>query len=238
MSNAIAHGDLISSGSDARIYKCTFLGKESVKKLIIQKNYRHKKIDTKIRKLRITNEMKFTKKMITLNIDAPALYFVDMKEKSLIFEYVKGCTINQILKNAVLYQPNIPICIGMLLANLHNENVIHGDFTTSNLILRNSYIYNKEIYDLSNNALYEFSVLENLKLCVIDFGLSFLSTSVEDKAVDIFVLLKTINSFHSEFPYLEKDIIIGYKMKSNDFTKIMQQLEKVKMRGRKRPMVG
>lgn len=232
------NGELISSGADARIYKCTFLGKESVKKLIIQKKYRHKKIDAKIRKLRITNEIKFTKKMIILNIDSPALYFVDMKEKFLIYEYIKGCTINEILKNTKHYHPVIPTCMGMLLAKLHNENVIHGDFTTSNLILRNSYIHNNEIYDSLNDTLYELSSLENVKLCLIDFGLSFLSRSVEDKAVDIFVLLKTINSFHSEFPLLENDIMTGYKMMSIDFPKISQQLEKVKLRGRKRSMVG
>lgn len=234
----IPEENLISTGSDARIYKCMFLGKESAKKMIIPKNYRHKKIDAKIRKLRIMNEIKFTLKMITLNIDSPALYFVDMKEKSLIFEYVKGCTLNQILKKIKSYQSVISISIGMLLANIHNENIIHGDFTTSNLILRNSYIHNNEIYDSSNNELYNLSTPDKVKLCLIDFGLSFLSASVEDKAVDIFVLLKTINSFHSEFPLLERDIMNGYQMASNDFTKISQQLEKVKLRGRKRSMVG
>ncbi|CRG98414.1 EKC/KEOPS complex subunit BUD32, putative [Plasmodium relictum] len=229
---------LISSGSDARIYKCDFIGKEAVKKVIYRKFYRHRKIDAKIRKLRISNEIKFTKKLACLNIDIPFLYFVDVKEKSLYFEYVKGCTINNILKNIKQYEANIAKCIGMILAKIHNGNVIHGDFTTSNLILRNSYINQNKIYDYSNNSIYEFNDLDKIKLCVIDFGLSFLSASVEDKAVDLFVLLKAIKSFHSEFSLLEKDILLGYEIKSNNFNEIIKKLEIVKQRGRKRPMVG
>ncbi|SOV12920.1 EKC/KEOPS complex subunit BUD32 [Plasmodium sp. gorilla clade G2] len=229
----------MSAGSDARIYRCTFINKEAVKKVIYRKYYRHKKIDTKIRKLRVSNEIKFTKKLASLNIDVPYIYFVDAKEKSLYFEYVKGCTINFILKNIKEYEPKIPICIGMVLAKIHNGNIIHGDFTTSNLILRNSFIQQNNLLDLKNNNLpYNFSDLETIKLCVIDFGLSFLSSSIEDKAVDLFVLLKTIKSFHSEFPSLEEDILEGYKMKSDNVKEILIKLEIVKQRGRKRPMVG
>ncbi|CRG98050.1 EKC/KEOPS complex subunit BUD32, putative [Plasmodium gallinaceum] len=229
---------LISSGSDARIYKCDFIGKEAVKKVIYRKFYRHRKIDAKIRKLRVSNEIKFTKRLASLNIDIPFLYFVDVKEKSLYFEYIKGCTINNILKNIKEYEPNIAKCIGMILARIHNGNIIHGDFTTSNLILRNSYINENKIYDYSNNSIYKLNDLDTIKLCVIDFGLSFLSSSVEDKAVDLFVLLKAIKSFHSEFSSLEEDILRGYEMKSNNFNEISKKLEIVKQRGRKRPMVG
>ncbi|SBT75150.1 EKC/KEOPS complex subunit BUD32, putative [Plasmodium ovale] len=228
----------ISSGSDARIYKCEFIGKEAVKKVIYRKFYRHKKIDAKIRKLRVSNEMKFTKKLASLNIDVPILYFVDVKEKSLYFEYIKGCTVNNILKNLETYEPNIPKAVGGILAKIHNGNIIHGDFTTSNLILRNSYLEKNSIYDYSSNSLYDLSNIETIKICVIDFGLSFLSASVEDKAVDLFVLLKAIKSFHSEFSQLEEDILLGYEAKSNSFDAIRKKLEIVKQRGRKRPMVG
>ncbi|CDU17447.1 EKC/KEOPS complex subunit BUD32, putative [Plasmodium yoelii] len=229
---------LISAGSDAKIYKCDFIGKEAIKKVIYRKYYRHKKIDSKIRKLRISNEIKFTKKLASLNIDVPYLYFVDTKEKSLYFEYVNGCTINNILKSITQYQPNIPKFIGITLAKIHNGNVIHGDFTTSNLILRYSYINENEIFNNLNNAPYELNDITEIKLCVIDFGLSFLSASVEDKAVDLFVLLKAIKSFHSEFPKLEEDILLGYETQSNNFDLISKKLETVKQRGRKRPMVG
>ncbi|VWU48550.1 EKC/KEOPS complex subunit BUD32, putative, partial [Hepatocystis sp. ex Piliocolobus tephrosceles] len=59
-----------------------------------------------------------------------------------------------------------------------------------------------------------------------------------DKAVDLFVLLKAIKSFHSEFSQLEEDIMFGYAQESTDFEAINKKLETVKQRGRKRPMVG
>eukprot|EP00366_Plasmodium_knowlesi_P000064 XP_002257561.1 o-sialoglycoprotein endopeptidase, putative [Plasmodium knowlesi strain H] len=236
---------LISAGSDAKIYKCVFIGKEAVKKEIFRKYYRHKKIDAKIRKLRVSNEIKFTKKLASINIDVPILYFVDVNEKSLYLEFVKGCTINQILKNVKEYEPNVPRCIGKVLAKIHNGNVIHGDFTTSNLILRNSYIGDVcTILDSSTGLPYQLDDADSIRLCVIDFGLSFLSASVEvrpndiDKAVDLFVLLKAIKSFHSEFALLEEDILSGYQTKSDNFDEIKKKLEIVKQRGRKRPMVG
>ncbi|VWU48548.1 EKC/KEOPS complex subunit BUD32, putative, partial [Hepatocystis sp. ex Piliocolobus tephrosceles] len=170
---------LISTGSDANIYMCKFLGKNVVKKVIYRKFYRHKTIDKKIRKLRISNEIKFTKRLTSLNIDVPILYFIDMEEKSLFFEYIKGCTINNILKNIIEYVPNIAKAVGIILAKIHNGGVIHGDFTTSNLMLRNSYIYKNKIYNYKDNTSYEFSDIKNIKLCVIDFGLSFLSSTVE-----------------------------------------------------------
>ena len=63
--------------------------------------------------------------------------------------------------------------IGQCIAKLHNGGVIHGDLTTSNILLKK----NLDEYNLSANDLY-----------FIDFGLSTISNSVEDKAVDLFVL--------------------------------------------------
>jgi len=57
---------------------------------------------------------------------------------------------------------------------MHSIDVIHGDLTTSNLMLR-------ENSDL---------------LTVIDFGLSYVSALAEDKAVDLYVLEKSFLSTH------------------------------------------
>ncbi|SBT30397.1 EKC/KEOPS complex subunit BUD32, putative (BUD32) [Plasmodium ovale wallikeri] len=216
--------------ADVTLPRC---GKEAVKKVIYRKFYRHKKIDAKIRKLRVSNEMKFTKKLASLNIDVPILYFVDVKEKSLYFEYIKGCTVNNILKNLETYEPNIPKAVGGILAKIHNGNIIHGDFTTSNLILRNSYLEKNSIYDYSSNSLYDLSNIETIKICVIDFGLSFLSASVEDKAVDLhpgMCLYTTITTpfqyiFSTMLPKQEEDILLGYEAKSNSFDAIRKKLE-------------
>ena len=63
--------------------------------------------------------------------------------------------------------------IGMAVGKLHSLNIVHGDLTTSNMILKNS-----------------------KDLVMIDYGLSGMSQSVEDKAVDLYVLERAIASTH------------------------------------------
>jgi len=58
---------------------------------------------------------------------------------------------------------------GEMLALLHSADIIHGDFTPANLIL------------------------SGRKLYVIDFGLGFLSKDIEDKAIDVYTMLKALD---------------------------------------------
>lgn len=85
---------------------------------------------------------------------------------------------------------------GKILARLHKKDVIHGDFTPANLIL-------------SRQGLF-----------VIDFGLGFVSKDIEDKAVDVFTMLRAIS---------EKDAFIkGYKSykKAETVLKRVKDVEK------------
>ncbi|KAJ3303243.1 TP53 regulating kinase [Kappamyces sp. JEL0829] len=62
--------------------------------------------------------------------------------------------------------------IGQGLARIHDVDIIHGDLTTSNLML------------------------DGDRVVWIDFGLSFVSTMAEDKGVDLYVLERAIHSTH------------------------------------------
>ncbi len=89
---------------------------------------------------------------------------------------------------------------GEILAKLHNAGIIHGDFTPANLIKSGNKIY------------------------VIDFGLGFFSNDIEDKAVDVLTMLKSIENSH--------EFLRGYKKESRGFEKIMERMEEVKRRAR------
>lgn len=95
--------------------------------------------------------------------------------------------------------------IGVLVSKLHNEDIIHGDLTTLNFLV------NEEIY-------------------IIDFGLSYVSTKIEDKAVDLYVFEKSLICGHSIETMDE--FYKGYSVKGNK--EVLVKLEKVKLRGRKR----
>jgi TP53 regulating kinase and related kinases len=67
--------------------------------------------------------------------------------------------------------------IGTSVGGLHASGVVHGDLTTSNLILR-------------DKGRGEMDVV------VIDFGLGSVSASEEDMAVDLYVLERAFASTH------------------------------------------
>ena len=72
---------------------------------------------------------------------------------------------------------------GKMLALLHSADIIHGDFTPANLV-----------------------VSAEKMLYVIDFGLGFFSNDIEDKAIDVYTMLKALESEEKK-----KEFVNGYK---------------------------
>ncbi|KAF0988880.1 hypothetical protein HZS_2994, partial [Henneguya salminicola] len=64
--------------------------------------------------------------------------------------------------------------ISVAVSAIHLSGVIHGDLTTSNIIVEANSDYEPKIY-------------------IIDFGLSFSSSSIEDRAVDLYVLERSLS---------------------------------------------
>jgi Kae1-associated kinase Bud32 len=60
---------------------------------------------------------------------------------------------------------------------MHDAAVVHGDLTTSNILIR-------------------FSEEQKFDIVLIDFGLSAVQPNIEDKAVDLYVLERTFISTH------------------------------------------
>ena len=192
----------IGAGAEAVIY----LNKNTVTKDRIKKGYRLKQIDEKLRKFRTRRETKVLEKLHAIDFPIPKLILSDDKKMIIKMEFLKGKKLRDALNNTNCAK----LCreLGKKIAILHNNNIIHGDLTTSNMIL------NKKIY-------------------FIDFGLSFFSEKVEDKAVDIHLLRQALESKHHEiFKNAFKAVLSGYKIKNPDYNIIIKRLEKVEARGR------
>ena len=98
--------------------------------------------------------------------------------------------------------------IGNKIAQLHQRNIIHSDLTTSNMI------FDKEIK-------------------LIDFGLSFVSDKIEDKAVDLHLLDRTLESKHFQvYPACFDSVIQGYSKDNPQAEVVLKRLEIVRARGR------
>ncbi|MBC8500624.1 MAG: Kae1-associated serine/threonine protein kinase [Nanoarchaeota archaeon] len=185
----------IGSGAEAIIY----LDNNKVVKKRIKKSYRIKEIDSTLRKTRTRTEAKILEK---IPVKAPKLIETD-REETLKMNFIKGDKIRDVLNK----KPELAEEIGEKVAAIHNAGIIHGDLTTSNMILKN------EIY-------------------FIDFGLSFFSEKIEDKAVDIHLFKQALESKHYKiwekaFKYFLK----GYN-KAKNYKQIMERFKIVEARGR------
>ena len=196
----------LAEGAEAIIY----LHDNKIIKERVRKLYRHPDIDEKIRKKNTRFESRLLEKAAKL-IPVPKILHSDDKAMKIEMEFIEG----KKLRDAVDELSNeekkdIFNKIGLKLAKLHNANIIHGDLTTSNIILRE-------------------------KVYFIDFGLGFISERMEDKAVDLRLLRKAIESKHYQHAKdLLHFIMEGYKSEVKDFEKLSKQLEKIEGRGRYR----
>jgi TP53 regulating kinase and related kinases len=110
--------------------------------------------------------------------------------------------------------------MGILIGQLHNTDIIHGDLTTSNiLVVRTIASSSANVatppiknngdcrhplpsseQDTNSNHTNNNQILKLWKLMLIDFGLGKSTTSVEEHAVDLDVLERALQSTHPKLP--------------------------------------
>lgn len=115
--------------------------------------------------------------------------------------------------------------VGKAVAGLHESGTVHGDLTTSNLMLRSTEGGGVE------------TSLEG-QVVLIDFGLAQTSTAEEDKAVDLYVLERAFASTHPEAEEAFKFVLQAYGEGYKGAKIVLKRLEDVRMRGRKKSMLG
>jgi Kae1-associated kinase Bud32 len=170
----------------------------------VSKKYRHPLLDKKIIKSRTKKEAKLLEKASKI-INAPLPISSSFNEIEMPF--IKGKKISENLEK--LNYKDVCKRIGTSIAKLHDNDVIHGDLTTSNMILSD----------------------KDKKLYFIDFGLGFQSSKIEDKAVDLHLIKQALEAKHFTI-HKECEKIILENYDSKDKTRILEQLKKVEARGR------
>lgn len=132
--------------------------------------------------------------------------------------------------------------IGKAVGALHSKGgVVHGDLTSSNIMVRP---HQKDSTG-SNRAVDQAgSGYPDLKgdIVLIDFGLAVQSTQDEDRAVDLYVLERAFGSTHPrQEDWFDAEVLQhqdGYKGSFKGSAVVLKRLEEVRLRGRKRSMVG
>jgi TP53 regulating kinase and related kinases len=146
----------LSKGAEADIYRTRWFGKNAVSKVRVKKPYRQKLLDYEIRKNRTLREATMLSIAKEIGVRTPFVYFVDPISAEIVMEFIEGKNLKEEMNESLALE--MGRCTGLL----HTNNIIHNDLTTSNFI------------KAANN-----------QLVLLDFGLSFLSGRLEDKAVDI-----------------------------------------------------
>ena len=190
---------ILQKGAEADIY----LENNKIIKIRNPKSYRLPVLDKKLIKSRTKSEVKIINKLKNI-IPVPEIFSSDNLEK-IEMEFIEGKKLSENLEN--LDWKKICEQIGRTLTKIHNQDIIHGDLTTSNMILKNK------------------------KLYLIDFGLGFHSHKIEDKAVDLHLLKQSLNAKHfSIFPEAFDIILKNYNAKESELT--IKRIETIEKRGR------
>ncbi len=169
----------------------------------IKKGYRLLQIDSKLRRERTRSESSLLSKAIRAKVNVPRVFKVD-KEKAVIeMEFLSGKRIDLVLSKELSKQ------LGREIAGLHSAGIIHGDLTTSNILVKDADIY------------------------FIDFGLGEFSKSIEKRAVDLRVLKGAIRANHpKKADRFNEEILKAYEQNIENGAEILKRLEKVESRGR------
>lgn len=216
----------LSQGAEGVVSKIMYIGRVAIKKERFAKKYRHPELDAKLTARRLGQEARILLRMRKAGIRVPTVYHVDQKKNVIIQEFCNGLTLKQFLynDNDEQLKLNVMIEAGKQIARMHKADIIHGDLTTSNImILMKEDVINK---------------VDRNSLCLIDFGLSSGGGTEEDLAVDLYVFERAVISAHSESAEpLNKAFFQAYEKELNRPT-VIKRLVEVRARGRKRDMTG
>ena len=203
---------IIYQGAEAKICVSKYMNFDVVKKRRIKKGYRIKQIDNNLISTRTKEETKLMTEARQAGVSIPIIYDVDLQNGIITMEYLKGKRIKDIL-NSLDEKERARICkkIGESIARFHNNNIIHGDITTSNMILLDD------------------------KIHFFDFGLGEINSEVEAKGVDLHVLMEAIESTHSKYSNCFEYVLEGYKkeLKCNA-NQVIKTIQDIVKRGRYR----
>jgi len=164
---------LIKRGAEAELYRGEWLGFDAIYKRRVPKTYRNKEMDRLIRSSRTSLEAKLLSESRRLGVPTPIVFMVDTERTEIIMSHIDGAPLKRLIGGLdpealrTTFQE-----VGMLVGRLHKGGIVHGDLTTSNMILKDGRIF------------------------LIDFGLGDHDSSLEARGVDIHLMRRTLESSH------------------------------------------
>lgn len=200
-------------GAEAYLFKEDWYGRQILKKVRVSKAYRHPGLDQQLRFARTIHEAKILTEVRKLGISTPIIYYLDIPNATIFMEFIEGIRVKEWLIANPTDHIELLTKIGEMIGILHKNDIIHGDLTTSNMIIQET----------------------TEKIYLIDFGLAEYSTTLESRGVDLHLIRRALQSTH--FKILEScftAILEGYSqiLGAEYTTEILKRLDDIEHRGR------
>ncbi|MCK5266065.1 MAG: Kae1-associated serine/threonine protein kinase [Candidatus Thorarchaeota archaeon] len=204
--------ELIAQGAESVIYRIERWNQYFVLKWRQSKPYLFKDIDSHLRKTRTSRECKMLSVARTLGVRTPAVYAVDLDDFTILMDYIEGVQFKQLVSTLTENQlKGFCLEFGRSIALLHKGDVVHGDPTTSNLIIDSE-----------------------SRLWLIDFGISEMNATIEMKGVDLHLIYRALETTHWDLQESMLEATIrGYSDSlGKDAKDILSRMEEIRERGR------
>jgi TP53 regulating kinase-like protein len=204
---------LLKKGAEASLFLTEWHGRKAIIKVRIPKKYRPIALDEQIRNYRTVHEPQLMHEAKVAGVPTPLIYMVNVPDSTIIMEYIEGQQVKQLLNKAAKADRNA-VCaqIGESTAQLHRHGLIHGDLTTSNMILN-----------------------PNGKVFFIDFGLGEKNNELEAQGVDLHLLKRALQSTHYQFwEECLQSVLCGYTsvLGIQLAEKVYEKIREIEKRGR------
>jgi len=201
---------ILYRGAESIIYLGELDGKKVLVKERIKKNYRIEQIDSQLRKIRTRKEVKLLNESRKFGVNTPTVLEVDERNAKIVMEFLDGVRLKEYLNSAGNAEiKKVCLNVGRMIGKLHANGIIHGDLTTSNMIVQDG------------------------KIFLIDFGLGEFSKKIEDQGVDLNLLQEAIKSTH--FKILEaawENILKGYNQEYSNAKGVLKKVDEIEKRAR------
>jgi Kae1-associated kinase Bud32 len=205
---------VIARGAEAVLYLAEHDGRKVLVKDRVKKGYRVPELDGRIRRQRTRHEESLLARARRAGVAAPRVW--DMSEFKLVMDYIDGRRVKDWLNRMPKAERHqVAGLIGEAAAKMHEAGMVHGDLTTSNMILEGE------------------AGKEPGRLFIIDFGLGKMSGRAEDRAVDLYLLYEALKAAH--FKYLNDSwqyFLNSYSKHYSRAAEVLKRFEEISKRRR------
>ncbi len=209
LAETVARLPLLARGAEAEIRVGSFMGFKAVYKVRVRKEYMHPRLDVTLRARRTRREARVIAAAKAAGARVPRIYAIFPTVGLIVMEYVEGRRLKEVFEDDPKLGVSLSRKAGRILGLIHAAGVVHGDYTTSNLIYTGSALY------------------------AIDFGLADFSKSIEERAVDVHIYRRSLESAHARYAVEAfEEFRRGYKETAPNPGDVLSRAEEIRLRGR------